>query len=130
MLESLKEYQILARDFKAFDASLRIERPNDVAEWLKEIVEWEGKFPVSTPMPYDLPENSESLHSVTLCDSLPSPTELTLNNVKLRLAHEELEAAKQSNKTNHEVGPSGFISLGMEIEDAQYVHVFLFCSYR
>ena len=60
MLESLKEYQILVRDFKAFDASLRIERPNDVARWLKEVVEWEGKFPVATPTPYDIPENSKS----------------------------------------------------------------------
>ena len=62
MLESLKEYQTLVRDFKAFDASLRIERPNDVARWLKEVVEWEGKFPVPTPTPYDMPENSESIN--------------------------------------------------------------------
>ena len=59
MLESLKEYQSLFRDFKAFDASLRIERPDDVAKWLEEVVAWEGKFPVKTPTPYDIPENSK-----------------------------------------------------------------------
>lgn len=59
MLDSLKEYQSLARDFKAFDASLRIERPDDVSEWLKEVVEWERKAPVTTPTPYDIPEDSE-----------------------------------------------------------------------
>ena len=55
MLESLREYQSLIWDFKAFDASLRIERLNDVTQWLKEVVEWEGKFPVPTLTPYDVP---------------------------------------------------------------------------
>lgn len=67
MLESLKEYQSLVRDFKAFDASLRIERPDDVAQWLEEIVEWEGKFSPTTPTPYDIPESSESEIHCVLC---------------------------------------------------------------
>ena len=49
--------------------------------------------------------------------------ELTLNKIKLQLAHEEAEAAKSksSERAAHDVGPSGFVSLGLEIEDAQYV---------
>lgn len=47
---------------------------------------------------------------------------LTLNQVKLQLAQEE-EARVQAARVDDlaDAGPSGFILLGMEIEDAQYV---------
>ena len=57
MLESLKEYQVLSNEFSALDASLRIERPQEVAEWLKEIIKWESTYPLSTPTPYDAPDH-------------------------------------------------------------------------
>ena len=120
MLESLKEYQSLARDFKAFDASLRIERPSDVAKWLEEVVEWEGKSPVPTPTPYDIPENSEFVDGYDALNNSPSFVELTLSNVKLQLAREEADVAlRRSEEAAQDAGPSGFVSLGLEIEEAQ-----------
>ena len=59
MLESLKEFKILYNEFSALDASLRIERPEEVTKWLKEIVEWESTHSHSTPTPYDLPDHGE-----------------------------------------------------------------------
>ena len=62
MLESLKEYQVLSDEFLALDASLRIEMPSEVGEWLKEITKWESTYPYSMPTPYDLPERGKSHH--------------------------------------------------------------------
>ena len=43
-----------------------------------------------------------------------------MNNVKLHLAREEADVAlRRSESVTQEVGPSGFVSLGLEIEEAQ-----------
>ena len=122
MLESLKEYQSLARDFKAFDASLRIERPDDVTRWLEEVVAWEGKLPLKTPTPYDIPESSKLGIFSIIYNCSPLTTALTLNNVKLQLAQEEGSTRPRPETGAQEVSPSTFVSLGLEIEHAQYVH--------
>ena len=59
MIESLKEYRKLSEEFSALDASLRIERPAGMAQWLKEITEWESTLPLSKPTPYDMPEHGK-----------------------------------------------------------------------
>ena len=123
MLESLKEYQTLVRDFKAFDASLRIERPDDVTWWLEEVVAWEGKLPLKTPTPYDIPESSKLGIFSIIYNCSPLTTALTLNNVKLQLAQEEGSTRPRLETGAQEVSPSTFVSLGLEIEDLQYVHI-------
>ena len=47
---------------------------------------------------------------------------LTLNQVKLQLAREEEARSRTSvSEESSDTTPSGFILLGMEIQDAQYV---------
>lgn len=78
MLESLKEYRVLIDEFMALDASLRIERPTEVAEWLTDIVKWENTLPLSTPTPYDLPEHGMcSLHLFYLFTSRTSDSQVS-----------------------------------------------------
>ena len=121
ILESLKEYQSLALDFKAFDASLQIERQDDVTQWLEEVVTWEGKFPVKAPTPYDIPESSKLGIFSIIYNCSPLTTALMLNNFRLQLAQEEGSTRPQPE--TQEVSLSTFVSLGLEIEDLQYVCV-------
>ena len=123
ILESLKEYQSFARDFKAFDASLQIERQDDVTQWLEEVVTWEGKFPVKAPTPYDIPESSKLGIFSIVYNCSPLTTALTLNNFRLQLAQEDGSTRPQPETEAQEVSPSTFVSLGLEIEDLQYVHI-------
>ena len=41
--------------------------------------------------------------------------------VRLELAHEELESAKTGISPAHEISPSAFLQTGLELEEQQYV---------
>ncbi|KAK7026742.1 hypothetical protein VNI00_015515 [Paramarasmius palmivorus] len=74
--------------------SIRIEK------WKRMVLEWESGF--SEINPYSLSERGE-----------------TEEDVRLRMAVQEAERSMRGERTLHEVAPSAFMLMGLEIEDQQ-----------
>ncbi|KAF8869040.1 hypothetical protein BD779DRAFT_1458501 [Infundibulicybe gibba] len=89
-------------DFCNFSNWRKTEHSDKLTEWEDQIQAWE--LDKSKPCPYELPQN-----------------EVTLADVKQQLAEEEHQKVENGEGSTAELSPSGFVILGLEIEEYQYV---------
>ncbi|KAK7016199.1 hypothetical protein VNI00_018964 [Paramarasmius palmivorus] len=95
--EARRQVVVHTAEYERFCQSQPVSR---VEEWRRKVVEWEsGK---STVNPYSLSERGE-----------------TEEDVRLRLAVQEAERSLRGEPILHEVAPSAFLLMGLDIEDQQ-----------
>ncbi|RDX39693.1 hypothetical protein OH76DRAFT_1367263 [Lentinus brumalis] len=101
MVEALPEAMVHKKEFEAFDAKLRRERPGEVKQWEDMVLAWEQDRRGS-PSPFVIQN-----HDATRTD------------VRLRLLAEENLTTVNDTAATLETGPSAFIVLGLDIRVAQ-----------
>ncbi|KAI0686696.1 hypothetical protein C8T65DRAFT_590939 [Cerioporus squamosus] len=101
MVEALPEAASHKKEFDAFDAKLRRERPEEVQKWEEMVHTWEGDRR-NHPSPFTIPKKT-----------------VTRADVRLRLLEEESHQLVNNQAANLAAGPSAFIVLGLEVLAAQ-----------
>ncbi|KAJ6564322.1 hypothetical protein B0H19DRAFT_1140795 [Mycena capillaripes] len=104
MAEDIKSGREHAASFKAFTEGLTSQQPELVDEWRVWVDEWERTRHVEDEKnsPYEYTEQAT-----------------TLKDVRLKLAEEEYARTGDGTEVEREDTPSTFISMGMELEEAQ-----------
>ncbi|KAJ7027466.1 hypothetical protein C8F04DRAFT_965213 [Mycena alexandri] len=104
MAEDIKEGRSHQASFTAFNDGLVAEQPELVASWKKWVDKWERNAHVENEpnSPYEYTE-----------------TTVTLKDVRLKMAEEEYSATADGTEVEREETPSTFISMGLEVEEAQ-----------
>ncbi|KAJ6448048.1 hypothetical protein C8R47DRAFT_971630 [Mycena vitilis] len=100
MALAIPKAMLHSRAFHAFTEGLREEHEEELMKWEKDVREWEQDN--TKPCPYDYPEDDE----------------LTMEQVRLRIAEEEHARAEKGLSTTNR--PGAFIIAAMEIEEQQY----------
>ncbi|KAJ7483686.1 hypothetical protein B0H11DRAFT_1914569 [Mycena galericulata] len=103
MGENVKEGQVHRDAFEAFDVALRAAAPEMVAGWEAWVGEWESRQHVDgTESPFEVKEQV-----------------MSMKEILLKLAKEELVRNGEGVEAEHEDTPSTFILMGLGIEDSQ-----------
>ncbi|KAJ7036055.1 hypothetical protein C8F04DRAFT_1181827 [Mycena alexandri] len=102
--EGIKEGRAHKTAFEAFTAGLTAAMPEAVAEWKEWVEKWETTRHVENEKssPYEYAE-----------------IKVTLKDIRLKLAKEEYERTGDGEVVGHAETPSNFLSMGMDIEEAQ-----------
>lgn len=122
MLEALHMAQVLLKEFTAFNRHLKAVHPEHLVAWEKEVEDYENDK--TKPCPYLVAGDCEWLCFVLnpAC-SHTGMLAMTISQAKLKLVQleEEERRSNSASPAKAKAGPTAFIVLGMEIEDAQYV---------
>ncbi|KAJ7026917.1 hypothetical protein C8F04DRAFT_965833 [Mycena alexandri] len=104
MAEAIKEGRAHQTSFDAFDEGLTTRMPELVQEWREWVDDWETTAHKENEKnsPYEYTE-----------------TGITLKDVRLELAKEEYDVTGDGTEVERQDTPSTFISLGLELEEAQ-----------
>ncbi|KAF7361099.1 CxC2 domain-containing protein [Mycena sanguinolenta] len=103
MVENVTEGQIHRNAFEAFDAALRQTEPAMAESWKKWVETWDSRQHFNgTESPFELKEKG-----------------MTMREIRLKLAKEELLRSGEEEEVEQEETPSTFILMGLQIEESQ-----------
>lgn len=87
---------------------------------MSQLREWYSD-PTSVEDPFEEPVNGTSHYLVSLWLTLTSRVEVTLKDVQNQIAEEDARDIAEGKVTLHDVSLGQFLSLGLELEEQQYV---------
>ena len=94
-----------------------------IKKWENKVEKWENN--PSAPNPYTEPAIGNELSLILQHISDGNVLGLTLQDVQLELSKEEAAEASSGNHQTHKVSMTGFLTMGLELEDRQYVINFI-----
>ena len=94
-----------------------------IKKWENKVEKWENDL--SAPNPYTEPAIGNEISLILSNVSDGGILGLTLQDVRLELSKEEAAEASSSNCQTHKVSLTGFLTMGLELEDRQYVTNFI-----
>jgi hypothetical protein len=108
--------------FKTFSTTFKA---TTIATWTKMVDDWNSDH--TKPNPYDEPQNSELIQHLFLAQLNIDIYYLAtcLQDVRLELAKEDAEAAKDGAVAPHATSLTEFLMKGLELEEQQYVFCLL-----
>lgn len=102
----------------------------DVVDGWKDWVDRYERGDRSSASPYDLKEDRELFWDFdALRISADMSSGKTLKEIRLQLAKEEYQQTEDGDEIAHEDSPSAFVSMGLSIEEVQYVFIYALCHY-
>ncbi len=108
------------KEFQEFTKSFNKE---NVAQWEKDVQEWEADM--KKPDPYHVASTGASVISVTLISLLTTVSGPSQAQIKKDIAREEqAKAALPGHVAVHKISALGFITMGLELEESQCVIVY------
>jgi hypothetical protein len=98
--------------------------PQHVATWTDAVEEWENdeSHPKKVPSPYEIKSSGKFSSNFRMTGILTVlMAGLSVAHVRKELADEEQDRLNKGGTVYHEVSASSFISIGLELQDLQYV---------
>ncbi|KAJ6576737.1 hypothetical protein B0H10DRAFT_1836766, partial [Mycena sp. CBHHK59/15] len=111
MGENVKEGQVHRDAFEAFDAALRGTAPEMVEGWQKWVDDWESR------------QHKDGAESPRECQDTDWMPVMSMREIRLKLAKEELLRSGEGVEVEQEDTPSTFVLMGLEIEESQYLAI-------
>jgi hypothetical protein len=108
---------------EAFETFSSTFKAKTIAVWTKKVEDWINDR--TKPNPYEEPQNSESALALTIYCLNPSADiyflATRLQDVRLELAKEDADVAKEGAAAPHTISLTEFLMKGLELEEQQYV---------
>lgn len=98
--------------------------PETIQQWKRMVKEWEADS--SRPNPYISNDRGGLYCPVQVLWFMLAFLASKLSEIRLRLLQEEAAEAERGQRLPHEVTPSVFIRMGLDLEDQQYVSIPLY----
>lgn len=90
-----------------------------IKKWENKVEKWEND--PRAPNPYTEPAIGNEISLILRHTSDGNVLGLSLQDVRLELSKEEAAEASSGNRQTHKVSMTGFLTMGLELEDKQYV---------
>jgi hypothetical protein len=98
--------------------------PAVVTKWEKMVSDWDKDKTKKNP--YEEPVAGKIFFPSCHVPNLATGTGTTMTEVRLELANEENEDAARGRETLHEVSAGKWLTIGLDLEEQQYVSLALF----